>query len=282
MFTNLRTRYSRDRKKLKQSKVSGSGSDGVSKVKDEAGDMFPYLAWLDPFYKPRKTISNFITLDSENEESELEELTNQDDTSPEKENISAVRENDKVSSHVSDDLSCNNFRPHKKSKLHSKAKARINQDVSTAEVEVLQSIGAALGQIGSKQTTCSSSLKDEDELFGALIASQLQQIAPERKVRVKMQVYNILYQEVLASFSTPSVSAPYITSSVPYSSHQMHSSQENSGRNQSLRRPYLVPNVLAESEQEPVLRPGHLFYQNQTNQPHLGFLDDLNGNKHVN
>lgn len=67
----------------------------------------------------------------------------------------------------------------------------MNQDVSTAEVEVLQSIGAALGKIGSKQTTCSSSLKDEDELFGALIASQLQQIAPERKVSVKMQVYNI-------------------------------------------------------------------------------------------
>ena len=57
MFTNLRTRYSRDRKKLKQAKVSGSGSDGVSKVKDEAGDMFPYLAWLDPFYKPRKTVT---------------------------------------------------------------------------------------------------------------------------------------------------------------------------------------------------------------------------------
>ena len=58
MFTNLRTRYSRDRKKLKQAKVSGSGSDGVSKVKDEAGDMVPYLAWFDPFYKARKTISN--------------------------------------------------------------------------------------------------------------------------------------------------------------------------------------------------------------------------------
>lgn len=87
MFTNLRTRYSRDRKKLKQAKVSGSGADGVSKVKDEAGDMFPYLAWLDPFYKPRKTVSNFITVDSENEESEVNEPTNQDDTSPEKENI---------------------------------------------------------------------------------------------------------------------------------------------------------------------------------------------------
>ena len=50
--------------------------------------MFPYLAWLDPFYKPRKTTSNFITDDSGNEELEVDETTNQDDTSPEKENIS--------------------------------------------------------------------------------------------------------------------------------------------------------------------------------------------------
>ena len=47
-FTN-EINYSRDRKKLKQAKVIGSGADGVSKVKDEAGDMFPYLAWLDSF-----------------------------------------------------------------------------------------------------------------------------------------------------------------------------------------------------------------------------------------
>ena len=75
MFTNLQTRYSRHQKKLIQAKVSGSGSDGVSKVKDEAGDLFPYLAWLNPFSKPRKTSSNFITVYSENEP------TSQDDTS---------------------------------------------------------------------------------------------------------------------------------------------------------------------------------------------------------
>ena len=89
--------------------------------------MFPYLAWLDPFYKPRKTTSNFITVDSENEGSKVDEPTNQDDTSKEKENISDIRVKGKVSSHVSDHLSSNNFRPHKKSKLHSKAETRMHQ-----------------------------------------------------------------------------------------------------------------------------------------------------------
>jgi len=72
-------------------------------------------------------------------------------------------------------------------------------------VEVLQSIGASLGQ---KQTSSLNS-KDEDELFGALIASQMRQIAPEREALAKMQISNILYQEMLASFSTMPV--PYNT-----------------------------------------------------------------------
>ena len=54
-FTNLRARYTRDRKKLQKARVSGSGSDDVAKVKDEVDDMFFFLSWLDPFYKPRKT-----------------------------------------------------------------------------------------------------------------------------------------------------------------------------------------------------------------------------------
>jgi len=74
-FTNLRTRYTLDRKKLQQAKVSGSGCDDVSKMKDEVEDMFLFLAWLDPFYKPRKTSSNLITVDSGNEASEDKFLT---------------------------------------------------------------------------------------------------------------------------------------------------------------------------------------------------------------
>ena len=70
-----------------------------------------------------------------------------------------------------------------------------NQDVTNAEVPVLQSIGENLGQ---KQTP---DFKDEDELFGSLIASQVRQIAPERNVVAKMQIPNIVYQEMLAPFT---------------------------------------------------------------------------------
>jgi len=44
-------------------------------MKDEVEDMFLFLAWLDPFYKPRKTSSDLITVDSGNEASEDKFIT---------------------------------------------------------------------------------------------------------------------------------------------------------------------------------------------------------------
>ena len=79
-------------------------------------------------------------------------------------------------------------------------------DVTMAEVQVLQSLGDALGQ--KQMQVPNASTKDEDELFGELIASQMRQLLPERKAMVKMQVSNILYQEMLAKFQSPSTPAP--------------------------------------------------------------------------
>ena len=94
-------------------KVSGSGSEDVSKVKDEVEDMFYFLAWLDPFYKPRKT-SNFITIDSGNEGSEDDGTQNVDDKSDTMETTTSDADNHPAS----------NFRPTKKLKLQMKRKVQ--------------------------------------------------------------------------------------------------------------------------------------------------------------
>ena len=99
-----------------------------------------------------------------------------------------------------DSHSATNFRPTKKPKLQLKRKSvEKSQDVPSAEVQVLQSIGNALIE---KRQTPNLNSKDEDELFGALIASEMRQIAPERKVFAKMQISNIVYQEMLAPFNS--------------------------------------------------------------------------------
>lgn len=174
-----------------------------------------------------------------------------------------------------DNHPASNFQPTKKPKLQMKRKsAGKNQDVSNAEVQVLQSIGNALGQ---KQTP---DFKDEDELFGALIASQMRQIAPERKVVAKMQISNIVYQEMLAPFNSMPLSYTGERASWKYPQQQVqelhqaqqqhHNFQDRSVRNQT-QKPFHIPNLLEPSE-VPLIKPGQLFYQNKSP---TGFLNDL-------
>ena len=107
--------------------------------------------------------SNCITIGSGNEGSEDDDTQKVDDKSK-----TTVTTTSDANNHAA-----SNFQPTKNPKLQMKRKsARKNQDVANAEVQVLRSIWEKLGQ---KQTP---DFKDEDELFGALIASQMRQIAP--------------------------------------------------------------------------------------------------------
>ena len=270
-FTNLRTRYTCHRKKLQNAKVSGSGSDHAAKVKDEVEDMFLFLSWLDPFYKPRKTSSNVTIVDSGNEASEDDEIQNVDDKSDSTETTASDADGFSAS---------NNFRSIKKVKLPSKKKtmAKVHDDVTMAEVHVLQSLGDALGH--KQMQVPNANTKDEDELFGELIASQMRQLLPEGKVMVKMQVSNILYQEMLAKFQSPSTPAP-----APFTQgqiqvemyqpqqHQQYQPQHHHNfqdKNQMQKRPFPVPRYES-SEEHTVLTPGQLFYHNKSQ---MGYLDN--------
>ena len=160
--------------------------------------------------------------------------------------------------------------------------AEKNQNVANLVLQVLQFSGEKLGQ---KQTP---DFKDEDELFGALIASQMRQIAAERKVVAKMQISNIVYQEILALFNSMPLSYTRGQGSWKYHPQQMqelhqaqqhqpqqqqhqqhHSFQDRVVRNQN-QKSLQILNPLEPSE-VPLMKPGQLFYQNKSQ---AGFLDD--------
>ena len=159
--------------------------------------------------------------------------------------------------------------------------AKVHDDVTMAEVQVLQSLGDALGQ--KQMQVPNASTKDEDELFGELIASQMRQLLPERKVMVKMQVSNILYQEMLAKFQSPSTPAP---APAPFTQGQiqveMYQPQQHQqyqplhhnnfqDKNQMQKMPFHIPSYES-SEEQTVLKPGQLFYHNKSQ---MGYLDNL-------
>lgn len=58
MFSNLRTRYSKDKKRIKEKKVSGTSRDDVNEEKGEPSELFSYLTWLDEYVHPRRSKSN--------------------------------------------------------------------------------------------------------------------------------------------------------------------------------------------------------------------------------
>lgn len=80
-------------------------------------------------------------------------------------------------------------------------------DCEEAELELIQSLGASIakqGQIVEKE-------KDEDEIFGTLIASQLRQLPPDKKIWVKMQISNIMYEQMIHSVGGVSQYQTYLS-----------------------------------------------------------------------
>jgi len=150
---------------------------------------FPYLSWLEAHIKTRRlTLTNgtkTVVNDYGNDDSDIDDHPSASFSQEESPSESQVM---------------NNFRPAKKVKL-IKSKARLNHEITNkaAEVHVLQSVGATLGR---KNHDIS---RHEDEIFGAFVISQLRQIPQHRKILLKMQISNMLYNEVLSTLPSSEV-----------------------------------------------------------------------------
>ena len=80
-------------------------------------------------------------------------------------------------------------------KFHKQTNESKKSGCEEAELELLQSLGASIakqGQVVEKE-------KDEDDIFGTLIASQLRQPPPDKKIWFKMQISNMVYAQMMHS-----------------------------------------------------------------------------------
>ena len=175
-FRNLRNRYSRDKKKIKNAKVSGTGTDSVTDAKRETSELFLYLEWLEPYIQPRSSTSNLVVI---NDDSDITaDSTDKDDDC---------------------DRSSNSAEPDNKVMLKSQVTSRTKyskrnrakDDVDSAELEFLQTIGDRLKE---KPTPPQ---RDEESIFGDLIASQLRQLPYHERVMAKMEISNVVYSRLL-------------------------------------------------------------------------------------
>ncbi|XP_020899960.1 uncharacterized protein LOC110238615 [Exaiptasia diaphana] len=111
----------------------------------------------------------------------------------------------------------NNLRPKKKARL-LKGKARFNHEIPSgpAEMHSVQPFGPSIVR---NMTNPNDISRYEDEIFSAFIVSQLRHIPHHKKLLLKMQISNLIYNEMLASLSAwehPSTNNMLPQPSVPH------------------------------------------------------------------
>ena len=181
-FRNLRNRYSRDKKKINRSKVSGSGADAVKTAKKEASELFSFLKWLDPYVQQRNSSSNLILV--QNDSDVLNETSDADELESNNSAISTDGEKQEVV----------------KSSVTGQAKylkRKNKEDIDKAELEFMKTIGDRLERKDKKAE------RDEESIFGELIASQLHTLPQQERIMAKMELSNAMYSHILKSNRNP-------------------------------------------------------------------------------
>ena len=153
--------------------------------------VYPYLQWLEPFITEQRTKSNFETesidiSDSNDEGSDTARSINPD--------IEAVSNTFQPPVKPTPTKVTKAKRPswrfHKQSSTESKKTQNVAEE---AELALIQSLGASI----VKDYRSQEKEKDEDETFGNLITSQLKQLPPNKKILVKMQISNLMYEQMM-------------------------------------------------------------------------------------
>jgi len=90
-------------------------------------------------------------------------------------------------------------------------RSRANDDVDSAELEFLHTIGDRLKEPTQPQT--------EESIFGDLIASQLRQLPYHKRVMAKMEISNVVYSRLLRKNST---NPAYLAGGFPTQEQRSH------------------------------------------------------------
>ena len=138
--------------------------------------MFPFLEWLEPYIQPGNSTSNLILINDESDGTG--DGTDKDNDFDRSSNSGESENKEMFKSQVTG-----------RTKYMKRSKAK--DDIDTAELEFLQTIGDRLKEKATEPK------KDEESIFGNLIASQLRQLQYHERVMAKMEINNVLYAHLL-------------------------------------------------------------------------------------
>lgn len=247
-FKNLRNRYSRDKKKVHSAQVSGTDTQSVVAAKQQTGELYSFLAWLEPYIQPRRSSTNLVVVDGKDTCSDA----------PDEESTDV--ENDRMSTRSStpepDPLYKSKVTGRPKY-LHAKRpKPADRVGIEGSEIEFLKTIGEHLVNKDSHKE-----VRDEESLFGDLIASQLRKMPDHDRLVTKMEINNLIYSRLMKASSQEAIdNTGYAATRYPEVANRVYSERQ-SITPQGAANPLRLLSDLGNAENTHTFPPGYFFEQ---------------------
>ena len=140
-------------------------------MKKELSDMFPYLTWLDPYVRERKTKSNFMSAIQDDGASDSENKVS--DINLDRSETSDLESTSDASNTKKEEIKSWKFHKHT-----ARDTKKIKLDREEAEFALIKSLGESIAN--QKEVKGTVKQRDDNDIFGELIASQLKLLPPER------------------------------------------------------------------------------------------------------
>ena len=194
LFENTKKKYSKKRIQLKKAKRSGAGRDDIYTFQKSL-DEYSFLAWLDPYMKMRDTKTNIIPqeIPYDDEEGYEQEHDRDGHRSKDGESEEAPEEEAPVK------LRKRKYQGNREGKNEILTTFKVTGQVkwkkgspSSVAAELLESINKRMTErslMAEKKVG-----KDEDDIFGEMIAGELKCIQKKVKHRLKHQINNLIFK----------------------------------------------------------------------------------------
>ena len=166
--------------------MSGTDTQSVTAAKEQTSELYSFLAWLEPYIQPRRSSTNLVVAEGKESDANDEQSTDV--------------ENDQMSTRSSTpepDPLYKSKVTGKPKYLHTKRpKPADRAGIEASEIEFLKTIGEHLVNKDS-----SKEVRDEESLFGDLIASQLRKMPEHDRLMTKMEINNLVYSRLMKASS---------------------------------------------------------------------------------
>ena len=211
-------------------------------AKTETSEMYRFLAWLEPYIQPRRTTTNLVVVEDTAEHGPEDEAISDDSCS----NRSSTP--DHSLSDTSNPL--NKSKVTGRPKYHHAKRPKKNEGIEAAEMDIIKSIGQHLVNKGE--------VKDEESLFGELIASQLRKMPNKDRLTTKMEINNIIFNCLLKSSSPEDQAVGYATARYPETAKVEYPERQNMAPPPPQHSYRLLPE-LGNVESAQTFPPGYFF-----------------------